>query len=233
MFSFSDTARCSLTVTALYLGFLSPHSPAGEETSEPTHVWSSCILSVGPRVANLYASSHCPSRFSWKYFRIGQLISFICNTTPSFLIHPPRFNLQMCTVLAKLHIKPIRPLHSLPPAALLQAQIRPYLIQRSTTLTQQLQSTRSQNDQVFELITAQRQEIGRLIGLVEALLLDVEHAAAGLDVDLDRDGGGAGNEGYRQAGQNQLVKDLEDMDQELRLSSSITTPPPPPPPPFS
>ncbi|KAB5570660.1 Nnf1-domain-containing protein [Coniochaeta sp. 2T2.1] len=73
------------------------------------------------------------------------------------------------------------PPHTLPPATIQAAHLAPYLASQQGQLNARLQNTQAENAALFAEIKAQREEAGRLLGLVERVLADVDGASALLD----------------------------------------------------
>ncbi|KAB5558065.1 Nnf1-domain-containing protein [Coniochaeta sp. 2T2.1] len=73
------------------------------------------------------------------------------------------------------------PPHTLPPATIQAAHLAPYLASQQGQLNARLQNTQAENAALFAEIKAQREEAGRLLGLVERVLADVDGAGALLD----------------------------------------------------
>ena len=103
----------------------------------------------------------------------------------------------------KLSDKTDRP-HTLPPDALLQAHVAPYLAQHAATLKEHMQATQTRNEELFGTVAAQREEVQQLLELLERALGDVDAA-------VDR---------LQNYGGRWLVDDIEKMDQEPRGGSS-------------
>ena len=113
----------------------------------------------------------------------------------------PPFGLSKSSL--KLSDQTDRP-HTLPPGALLQAHIAPYLAQHAATLNEHMQATQTRNEELFGTAATQREEVQQLLEQLERALGDVDGA-----VDRLQDPGG-----------RWLTNDIEKMDQELRGSSS-------------
>jgi len=75
-------------------------------------------------------------------------------------------------------IAPPTPPHLLPPASLLAAHLGPFLIEQTSTITDSLTTIQADNASVADAITSQRAEIEGLLRGLEAVVGDVEGAAA-------------------------------------------------------
>ncbi|KAL2137166.1 hypothetical protein VTI74DRAFT_7713 [Chaetomium olivicolor] len=79
---------------------------------------------------------------------------------------------------------PVAP-HTLPPATILSAHLRPHLASHSTRLTTSLEATQSSNAQLWAEIQAQRAEMEALLASVEKVVKDIDGANAVLGEVVD------------------------------------------------
>ena len=89
--------------------------------------------------------------------------------------------------------------HTLPPQAHLAAHLTPYLAHAQGHLNARLQTVASKNAQLAETVRAQRDEMERLLALLEAVVRDVDGAAGVLAVDDEVPGDAGAGAGTRTA----------------------------------
>ena len=71
--------------------------------------------------------------------------------------------------------------HTLPPTALLAAHLSPIHTQQQSQLNAKMQTTASQNAALAVEVAIQREEIERLIRLIEVLVRDLEGSVDGME----------------------------------------------------
>lgn len=76
--------------------------------------------------------------------------------------------------------KPTPP-HLLPANAVLAAHLAPHLVGQQSQMNARLQNTQAANATLWEAVQAQRREVEELLGALEAVLRDVDGAAALMD----------------------------------------------------
>ncbi|KAL8807760.1 MAG: hypothetical protein Q9223_004283 [Gallowayella weberi] len=84
------------------------------------------------------------------------------------------------------------PPHTLPPERLFLAHLAPYLTQTETELDAELKRLQSENEELMDGIQSQREERERLVGGLEAFIVDLERANEIMGSELD--GNGVGKE---------------------------------------
>ncbi|KAL8781571.1 MAG: hypothetical protein Q9213_005957 [Squamulea squamosa] len=95
------------------------------------------------------------------------------------------------------------PPHTLPPEQLFLAHLAPYLTQTETELDGELKRLQSENEELVEGIQGQQEETERLVGGLEAFIMDLERANEIMGNEVDGNG---------------VKREIADIEQEFRAA---------------